>query len=213
MTKSEISKAALGRIPQYIRCIVNLPEDVVYVSATLIAKELGLGEVQVRKDLALLCKKGRPKVGYVRQELLESLQEFLECGDGNAVIVGIGKLGRALIDYPEFENYGTKILAGFDKEINEEIELPSGKKLYPQECLEEFCEENKVNLGIIAVPPDSAQTVLNRLYSCGIKQIWCLAPCRLYTPADVIIQYENMALSLAHLKLQSNQNKTTEVKT
>ena len=205
MKKIEISKATLGRIPIYIKYLNEMSENTDFVSATTIARCLGLGEVQVRKDLSALCKSGKPKVGYERESLLKSLEQVLDSDAGGAVIVGAGKLGQALLDYPEFEIYGTKILAAFDKNVEEAKTLPSGKVIYPMSCMYDFCENNNVKLGIIAVPAEAAQEVLNQLCDCGIKIVWCFAPCRLYKPADVIIQYENLALSLAHLKLHINE--------
>ena len=99
----EISKAALGRVPLYLRYLKSLPPEVQTVSATAVAKELGFGEVQVRKDLALSSSTGKPKVGYVRKELIESLEKILGCKNGGAVVVGAGKLGTALLSYTGFE--------------------------------------------------------------------------------------------------------------
>ena len=210
MNKSEISRSALGRIPLYISYIESMPQEVETVSATKISKDLGLGEVQVRKDLAVLCKSGRPKIGYNRKVLESSLKNFMTVENGGAVIVGAGKMGRALLDYGGFETYGTKILAAFEKNIDAPLELPSGKSILPIGSLKDFCAENDVKIGIITTPPESAQSVLNLLCECGIKLIWCFAPCGLYKPADVIIQYENLALSLAHLKLQNQSINETE---
>ena len=205
MEKCGISKSALGRIPGYLNYIDSLPDEVQNISATKIAKELGLGEIQVRKDLSMVCKNGKPKVGYDRIELKNSLDAFLTSQNGNAVIVGAGRLGKALLEYPGFETYGVKIEAAFDCSVKSEVVLPSGKKIRPVEGMKEFCAQNNINIGIIATPSDAAQAVLNQLCECGIKLIWCFAQCRLYKPVDVTIQYENLALSLAHLNLQSNQ--------
>lgn len=205
MDRCEISKATLGRIPMYINYIESLSEDVKNISASKIAKELGLGEVQVRKDLSSVCKNGKPKIGYDLVELKNCLKDVLSFDGGGAIVVGAGKLGKALLEYGGFETYGTKILAGFDNSIDEPIKLNSGKYILPVEKMKEFCKDNDVKVGIITTPAQSAQSVLNKLYECNIKLIWCFAPCRLYKPVDVEIQYENLALSLAHLKWQSNK--------
>ena len=67
----------------------------------------------------------------------------------------------------------------------------------------DFCKANDIRIGIIAVPSDSAQSVSNLFYENGVRLMWCFAPCQLYKPADAVIQYENLALSLAHLKMQT----------
>ncbi len=202
LEQNKLSKATLGRVPAYLGFLKSLDKNVVNVSATMIAKQLGFGEVQVRKDLGAISATGKPRVGYLRKELTERLEKLLENEDGNAVIIGAGRLGKALLDYGGFKNYGIDILAAFDIKIENEETSKGGKKLLPLSLLSSFCRENHVKLGVIAVPSESAQEVCNLLCECGIKAIWCFAACRLYKPADVIIQYENMALSLAHLKMQ-----------
>ena len=203
MKCKEISKAALGRIPVYLRYLRELPPEVQTVSATVIAKALGFGEVQVRKDLSLSGSPGKPKVGYVRGELIDSLNHILGCKNGGAIVVGAGKLGTALLSYTGFEEYGCSVLAAFDSRVTSPETYPNGKSIFPMEALSDFCRRTPVQIGIIAVPKEAAQEVLNILCANGIKKIWCFAPCRLYKPADVTIQYENLALSLAHLKSQT----------
>ena len=201
MEKCEISKSTLGRIPYYVDYIASLPEDIQNISATRIAKELGFGEIQVRKDLAQICKNGKPKVGYDRLDLKTNLVNFLSNLNGRAIIVGAGQLGNALLHYDGFEIYGTQILAAFDSDEKKESLSPSGKSILPMDQMKDFCKKNNINIGIITTPSRAAQTVLNQLCECNIKRIWCFAPCRLYKPADVTVQYENLALSLAHLNL------------
>ncbi len=195
----EISKATLGRIPEYLKYLI-FQSDADYISATTIAKGLGYGEVQVRKDLAHVCGKGKPKIGYSREELIGSLSEILSCEEGKAVIVGAGKLGTALLEYDGFLEYGIQICAAFDNKYKCDVTTSSGKTVYPIEKLSEYCKDFGINIGIITVPAQSAQETLDLLYKNGIKRICCFAPCKLECPTDVTVQYENLALSLAHLK-------------
>ena len=167
MSNKDIKRATIGRLPQYLRYITALPQEITTVSATGIAKALELGEVQVRKDLGAVCGAGRP---------------------------------RALLDYAGFSEYGTNILAAFD------LHLPAGgdrseqKPVYPMSMLADFCTANHVSIGIVTVPKEAAQAVTDVLYRSGVRAFWCFAPCRLQLPPDAVIQYENLALSLAHLK-------------
>ena len=202
MKETEISRPALGRIPMYLRFLKGLPPSMQNISSTVIAKELGLGEVQVRKDLGALCGSGKPKVGYQRSELIESLQAFMTGEKVNAVIIGAGRLGKALLDYTGFEDFGISVLSAFDEKISEDNLSEGGKPILPMTELSEFCSKNNVGIGIIAVPSEAAQSVCNIFYENGIRLMWCFAPCQLYKPADAVIQYENLALSLAHLKMQ-----------
>ena len=117
MKTTDVSRAALGRIPVYLRFLESLPQDTETVSATVIAKELGFGEVQVRKDLGAICGSGKPRIGYTVSDLKKCLGGLIDSRNGKAVIVGAGKLGRALLDYGGFSDYGLDILAAFDTEV------------------------------------------------------------------------------------------------
>lgn len=203
MKTTDVSRAALGRIPVYLKFIESLPQDVETVSATTIAKALGFGEVQVRKDLGAICGSGKPRIGYTVANLKESLESLIDSRNGKTVIVGAGKLGRALLDYGGFSDYGLDILAAFDTEVSQNN--ASGKPILPIDGLHDFCKENNVSIGVIAVPATAAQEVCDKLCQSGIKAIMSFAPCKLTAPEGVAIQYENMALSLAHLKAQIKQ--------
>ena len=203
MKTTDVSRAALGRIPVYLRFLESLPQDVETVSATTIAKALGFGEVQVRKDLGAICGSGKPRIGYTVSNLKESLDSLIDSRNGKTVIVGAGKLGRALLDYGGFSDYGLDILAAFDTDVSQNN--ASGKPILPIDGLHDFCKENNVSIGVIAVPAKAAQEVCDKLCQSGIKAIMSFAPCKLTVPEGVAIQYENMALSLAHLKTQIKQ--------
>ena len=203
MKTTDVSRAALGRIPVYLKFLESLPQGVETVSATTIAKALGFGEVQVRKDLGAICGSGKPRIGYTVSNLKESLESLIDSRNGKTVIVGAGKLGRALLDYGGFSDYGLDILAAFDTDVSQNN--ASGKPILPIDGLHDFCKENNVSIGVIAVPATAAQEVCDKLCQSGIKAIMSFAPCKLTAPEGVAIQYENMALSLAHLKTQIKQ--------
>ena len=116
MEQKKVSKSVLKRLPGYLAYLKSLPEDApAHSSATSLAKALGMGEVQVRKDLALVSDGGRPKIGYNREHLIADIENFLGYGNSNdAVLIGAGKLGRALLGYGGFAEYGLNIVAAFD---------------------------------------------------------------------------------------------------
>ena len=116
MEKKEVSKSVLKRLPVYLTYLKGLSdENYLYISATTLANALGLGEVQVRKDLASVSDGGKPKVGYQRTRLIDDIEQFLGYDNNtDAVIIGAGKLGQALLDYSGFATYGLHILAAFD---------------------------------------------------------------------------------------------------
>ena len=205
MQRSNISRATLGRIPAYLRFLNSLPAEVRDISATSIARGLGFGEVQVRKDLGSVCGFGRPKVGYQKEELIQSLEGLLIKNGGRAVIVGAGKLGRALLDYKGFSDYGLTVLAAFDKNAGLQERTGTDKPILPVQALPEFSKCNDIKLGIIAVPGEAAQEAYDLLYQSGVRAMMCFAQCHLNTQPDAVIQYENVALSLAFLNLRTGE--------
>ena len=203
MEKLSVSKATLGRLPEYLRMLRELPADEFSnISATTIARKLELGEVQVRKDLAAVSGAGKPKLGYVTQELIEKLEEALGYNRlTEAVLVGAGRLGRALLEYDEFQRYGVKISAAFDS--NEQVINRNGKtEILPMNQFESFCRSHSIKLGIITVGEGSAQVVCDQMVKSGIEAIWNFAPCKLSVPEGILLQNENLALALAHLNNQ-----------
>jgi len=212
MEKKEISKAVLKRLPGYLSYLKSLPKgSATYISATALANALGMGEVQVRKDLAMVSDGGRPKIGYLRERLIEDISQFLGYDNTtDAILIGAGKLGQALLGYIGFEAYGLNILAAFDAAPAAE-HTEEGKPIYHIDALAKFCSEHNVLMGIITVPAQYAQPVCDQLIDCGIKAIWNFAPTHLDVPSHILVQNENMATSLAvlsmHLQAQIKEKK------
>ena len=194
-----ISKHTLQRLPMCLSYIQGLPEDAPKnISATTIAEALQLNDVQVRKDLASVSSSGKPKVGYNVKDLIAELEAFLGYNDiDNAVIVGAGSLGKALLNYSGFKAYGLNIIAAFD--LCEEPTEFQGKTVFPIAQLGSFCRKVNVHIGIITVPASSAQEICDLLVESGIRAIWNFAPVHLVVPDGILVQNENMASSLALL--------------
>lgn len=205
MEKS-ISRQTLLRLPRYLNYLKGLSDDgAQYISAAAIAETLHLNHVVVRKDLGVVSGSGRPKVGYVRTELVHELETILGYDKTDeAVLVGVGKMGQALLAYEGFRHYGLNIVAAFEIDprlIGTEV---SGCKVLPLEKVSDLCARMGVHMGIIAVPGTGAQEVCNLLVDGGVKAIWNFANVYLDVPDDILVQNEDMALSLAilsnHLK-------------
>mgnify|MGYP001864247666 CR=1 FL=1 len=195
-----ISPNALRRLPVYLSYLKQLPDRSGNISATAIAGGLGLGDVQVRKDLAGISGEGKPKTGYNIQNLIDALETVLGYKSvTNAVIIGAGRLGTALMEYPEFKEYGLHILAAFDIDPERCSSTPGKPPVYPLSQLAVFCRDNAVKIGIITVPADQAQSVCDRLVENSIHAIWNFAPVHLHAKAGVTVQNENMAASIALL--------------
>ena len=201
MTNKGISKQTIERLMLYANYLRSLPNDgPATISATIIAVQLGLNQVVVRKDLAEVSDGGRPKIGYITSHLLADIEHALGYDNVNsAVLVGAGNLGRALMSYDGFKNYGVEIVLALDSNPRLAGKTFGNVTVMPMDKLENLLDRMKLHIGIITVPANAAQAVCDRLTACGIKAIWNFAPTQLLVPADTMVRNENMAVSLSML--------------
>ena len=201
-----ISKKLLKRLPLYLAHLKALPENS-NVSATSMARYLGLGEVMVRKDLAKISETGRRRTGRSRERLIRDIEEYLYlAAETPTVVVGAGMLGMALLDYGGFEESGFQIQAAFALEPCAGASK-NGKPIFSMNCLERYCRQHRVRVGIITVPAEDAQKVCDALVLSGVTAIWNFAPVNLKVPDHVIVQSENLADSLTALRVQMRKQK------
>ena len=204
-TNQQVSVNTLQRLPRYLNYLKSL-NDEGYISSTEIAKALGLNDVQVRKDLSAVSSGGKPKVGYPIGGLIADLKEFLGYNATNyAVLVGAGHLGKALMSYRGFGEYGLRIVAGFDLSPEAIGVESAGKPILPLEALPDYCAEHGIRIGVITTPASAAQAACDLLIRGGIQAIWNFAPAHVTVPAGVLVQNENMACSLALLSKHLNE--------
>jgi redox-sensing transcriptional repressor len=208
-TCKEISRQTLKRLPYYLNQLNNLKQEgITQASSPQIAAALGYNDIQVRKDLASVSSSpGRPKMGFMVSELIDDIENFLGYRNTNdAVLIGVGSLGKALLAYRGFQSYGINIAAAFDSDESKVGTEVDGKHIFSLDKLDDLCKRLNIHIGIITVPVGDAQEVCNLLISGGIKAIWNFAPTRLKVPEGILVQNENMAESLAllsqHLKQQ-----------
>ena len=204
-----ILKSTLSRLPIYY-CYLQekIEQGVEYISSSVIAANLSLNPVQVRKDLASVSTvPGRPKRGFLTERLLTDMKAYLGYDNSDeAVLVGVGNLGRTLLHYKGFESYGISIAAGFD--INPDLhgKRVAGKQIMPMDKLSTFTKRLNIHVGSIAVPAQQAQHVANMLIANGIRAIWNFAPSHVTVPRGVIIKNENLSASLAILCNELSKN-------
>ena len=208
--KSGISRQALERLPHYFHYIKEEWRGSDYISAPALAARMRLNEVQVRKDLAAVSRRpGIPKKGFLRRELLYDLAEALGYHNAkDAILIGAGHLGQALLSYRGFEEYGVRIVAAIDTAE----QVIDGKTVFPLEKLPDLCSRMNIHIGILTVPAAAAQQCCDLLTSCGILAIWNFAPVHLTAPPGVLVHNEVMAASLAvlsdHVKSREEQEQS-----
>lgn len=203
----QVSLHAIQRMPYYLQYLRTLQgENVAIVSAAKVAEKMRLNAVQVRKDFAAVSiMGGNPKVGFDVNELIKGIEEIMGFNSKNeAVLVGVGSLGTALLSYKGFDDYSMHIVAAFDNNqsvIGTEI---NKKHILSADKISDICRRMNIRIGIITVPTEQAQIVCDQLVAGGIRAIWNFAPVHLSAPDNILIQSENMAASLAllskHLK-------------
>ena len=197
MKEVYISQATLKRLPKYLRILKEKKEEnIKFISSTTMSNFLNLNSIQVRKDLALVSKnEGKPGIGFKIDDLIKDIEEFLNLNNAtDAVIVGAGKLGQALMNYNEFEN-DINILIAFD--TNEKI--CDNRKIFYISKMEDLIKRMNIHIGIITVPQNAAQEVCNKMVECGIKAIWNFAPIELKVPKNIAIKNEDLSASLSIL--------------
>ncbi|MBR2441993.1 MAG: redox-sensing transcriptional repressor Rex [Clostridia bacterium] len=198
----EISKATIARMPLYLHFLQEeLSKGAQYISSTVIAQNISVSSVLVRKDLALVSSEaGRPRLGFAISRLIVDIEKFLGYDNlSNAIIVGAGGLGRAFLGYEGFKNNGLNVVAAFDISPKLVGSTVAGKEILPLDTLDAFVKKHNIRIGIITVPKASAQEVLDKMVGAGIRAIWNFAPAPLRAPKDIVLKTEDLAASLAML--------------
>ncbi len=209
------SKNQLQRYPIYLKFFKQLAEQgVESISSPKIAKELGYSEEQIRKDLqAVSDEAGRPKKGRDLHKLIETLESFLGYRDSTtAVLIGAGHLGGALLNYPNFDEMGLSIIAGFDVDPVKIGTKVGGKEIFALEKLPNLLPRLSAHIVIVCVPASSAQEVVDAAVNSGALAIWNFAPTHINVPSGIVIENVNLASSLAVLSNRLNQQLSKEEK-
>ncbi len=204
ITRDLLPEPTIRRLPWYLAYVTLLHKNhVEYVSSTKIADELNVDSSQIAKDLSFLNIKGKTRIGYEVASLEKALRDFLGFDRShNAVMVGTGSLGAALISDSGLQRYGLNIVAGVD--INPDIigSQIGGIPIYHIDRLKELVKAKKINIGIVAVPVDSAQDVADTMVAAGIKGIWNFTPYRIRVRDGVVIANTSI---YSHLALMYNR--------
>jgi len=190
----KIPLQALNRLPYYLTCLKHKQNQAIAsVAATEIAQELSLNEVVVRKDLSLFrSEKGRPNTGFSVPEMISSIEDFLGYNNtSEAILVGFGRLGRAILSGFQPEAYGIHIIAAFDRDENLCGREIDGIPVLPMEKLRDLCRRLHIKTALLAVPEAEAQDVCTTLIGGGVQNILNYAQVYLKAPEHVYIQNEN----------------------
>ena len=204
-TSLVVTKSTLSRLPLYYSYILKMQQQgEIYVSAAAVAQSLNLNPVLVRKDLSGVSSvEGKPRTGFEINSLLKDLSDYLGYNKvDEAILVGVGSLGRLILTNKEFSSMGLDIAVGFDKDPDLHGLQIGDKFILPMEKMEHYIKRTGVKIGIITVPADQAQAVCDQMVACGILAIWNFAFTLLNVPQGILVKNENLPSSLAVLSHQ-----------
>lgn len=199
MKKEQIPSTTVTRLPIYLRCLSELSRRGVHIiSSHELAELAGTSAAQLRKDLSYFGEFGTRGVGYDVDHLSHHLYKFLGLTrERKVVIVGLGKLGSALLRYRGFKEKGFLVVAVFDRDPKKVGKERDGLVVHDVSSLpEEVKRLGGVDIGIITTPSSAAQEVADELVSAGIKAILNFAPISLDTPSDVFLREVDLSVEL-----------------
>lgn len=206
-----IPEPALRRLPWYLAYVSMLKEQKVeFVSSTQISRELKVDASQIAKDLSFLNIKGKTRIGYEVASLEKELEDFLGFRRGhNALIVGVGSLGAALIQDTGLSRYGLNIVAGFDVNPNIVGRTLCGIPVFDVKELALRRKQFSADIGIVTVPVEKAQEVADSLVEAGVKALWNYTPYRIRVADNIVVQntsiYAHLAVMYNRLNLHKDQ--------
>jgi len=197
----KISESTINRLSKYFRTLGRLiARKIKTVSSDEIAEIDGVTSAQVRKDLSFFGTFGKRGLGYNTVDLQNNIGTILGLyKKWNVALIGIGNIGRALIDYQEFKEQGFIMKLLLDNDEDKIGTIVGALEVKPFAEAVKYLEDEKIQIAIVTVPEYAAQGVVNSLTDSGVKAILNFAPLSLKVPKGVMIKNENMSIELEAL--------------
>jgi redox-sensing transcriptional repressor len=208
--KNKVSYApSVRRLPSYLHIIRQAQRSgEYYISGTVIANELNLEPIQVRKDLAITGIVGKPKKGYPVEALVAAIEHYLGWDEVHeAVLVGAGNLGSALMGYQEFQLHGLHFVAAFDTDPAKIGDHVHGVPILSMDTIEQGVKSLKAEIAVLTVPSPMAQATAERLVAAGITSIWNFTNTKLKVPDEILVQREDLSSGYALLSVMMQNRK------
>ena len=210
----DIPEVVVNRLPQYVRALNELiRQGTEVVSSQYLGRILLMTPAQIRKDLSYFGRFGKQGRGYNVRYLLGELRQILGLDQQwNIAVVGVGRLGRAIISYPGFSPEGFRIVAAFDADPRQVNQSMGGLIVQPMSEICDTINKKDIRIAIVAVPASHATEVVERLVECGIKAIMNYAPVSPIVPEDVKVQSIDPVLILQSMTfyLQAQNRPSTQ---
>ena len=197
-TQTGVPEVVVERLPQYLRALAHLKDSgIEVISSQQLGDLLQVTPAQIRKDLSYFGRFGKQGRGYSISNLLAQLRSILGLDQTwNVAVVGIGRLGRAIISYPGFEPEGFRIVCAFDSDQAVVGQRAGGLMIRDFRTFREVAAAEGVQIAVVAVPAAAAQDVIDRLVEAGIKAVLNYAPKSALAPPDVRIRNVDPVVAL-----------------
>ena len=195
-------EACVARLSLYVRELIRLSSQRVgYISSKQLAQQLGLTDAQVRRDLSYFGQFGTSGRGYEVQRLHDRLTAILGVSGRtwNVALAGVGNLGSALLAYRGFQERGFLFRVAVDSDPQKVGKAVSGLAVSPVQQLPSLVRRHDIQIGVIAVPVESAQMVCNQFVESGVRAIVNFAPVHLEVPSSVWLRVVDLAIELESL--------------
>jgi redox-sensing transcriptional repressor len=203
----EIPEVVINRLPVYARALAELASDgETVVSSQALGELLDVTPAQIRKDLSYFGRFGKQGRGYNVSSLLAKLREILGLDrKWRVCLVGVGRLGLAIAEYGGYEPQGFQIVAVFDSDAAAVGKLVGGTPVHHADELDTYLRGHPVDIGVVAVPADAAQQVVDRLVNAGVYAILNYAPMTPHVPPDVTVRNIDPVLAMQSMTFYVKQ--------
>ena len=194
----EVPEVVISRLPQYVRILSQLLESGESVTnSQQLGEQLQVTPAQIRKDLSYFGRFGKQGRGYVVRDLLRELKQILGLNsEWNVAVVGVGRLGNAILNYPGFNPDGFHLVAAFDNNLANVGRQVGGVSVQPMGEMAETVSERNISIAIVAVPSAHTQTVIDQLVECGVRAILNYAPINAQVPDGIRVRSIDPVLAL-----------------
>lgn len=209
--RDRVPRAVVSRLPAYYRYLGNLEKaGLVRISSQQLGERMGLTASQIRQDINCFGGFGQQGYGYNVTELKNQIGQILGLTrDYRCIVVGAGNIGQAVSGYKAFREMGFAVEALFDVRPEALGATKGGLPILPLDRLDGYLAENKVDIGVLAVPETVAQSMCDRLVNAGVGAIWNFAPVDLAVPEQVTLQSVHLSDALLVLSYYM-QNQPTK---
>ncbi|MBN2705892.1 MAG: redox-sensing transcriptional repressor Rex [Deltaproteobacteria bacterium] len=200
--ENKIPEATIKRLSTYINCLERLgAENNPVISSEMLGESCQVSPAQIRKDLSYFGEFGVRGVGYDTKKLEDEIKDILGLNHNwPSTVVGVGKLGQALLNFAFFRKHGFRIIAAFDSDPNKiGSEIVEGVTILPTGDIEKTVSREKITIGIITTPAESAQDVADQLAAGGIKGILNFAPIKVRVPEKIVLRNVSITSELDNL--------------